>query len=194
MTAASVFKPQECFCVSQMEQVLETTLWEALWPSLTVPEILQMRTAAQAWNDSTRRGLYCEMFFFLMKNEPADVEAFMGTLIGLCDYIWTVEAREAFVGTPPGLCENSRTLETRSIGLRAATRKLCLRGTEKKAGMAGCRRAHRSRGAGFDPFCRFLFLRSVQYEGCQPWCRIRCHGMSSELTRRVCFSRQDRAV
>ena len=44
MTAVSVFKPQQCFGVLQMEQALEGPVRKALWPC--------MRTAAQAWNDS----------------------------------------------------------------------------------------------------------------------------------------------
>ena len=64
----------------QMEQVLDGPLSEALWPYMGVPELLQMRTAAQAWNDSTRY-------------EPADGEAFVGSPFGLCDCIRVVESR-----------------------------------------------------------------------------------------------------
>ena len=82
MTAASVFKPQQFFGVLQMDQVLEGSFWEALWPYLCVPEILHMRTTAQAWNDSTRHGPHCEWFFFLMKNEPAGGATFVGSPFG----------------------------------------------------------------------------------------------------------------
>ena len=37
-------------------------LWEALWPYMSVPEILQVRAAAQAWNDASKYGPYWELF------------------------------------------------------------------------------------------------------------------------------------
>ena len=33
---------------------------------MCVSENLQMRVAAQAWNDASKYGSYCELFFFLM--------------------------------------------------------------------------------------------------------------------------------
>ena len=79
----------------QMEQVLEGLLWEALWLFMSVPEILQMRAAAQAWNNVSRYGPYCEVFLFLMKNESAGGEAFVGTPFGLCDCMRTLDSTNA---------------------------------------------------------------------------------------------------
>ena len=89
--------------------------WEALWPCTGVPEILQMRTAAQAWNIASKYGPYCELFFFLIKNELVEGEAFVGMRFGLCDCIRTVETR----GTvPKGGHED--TLFQGVLGLRPA--------------------------------------------------------------------------
>ena len=54
------------------DEVLEGPLWEALWPPLCVPEVLQMRVTAQAWTDAGKYEPYCELFFFLMRREPDD--------------------------------------------------------------------------------------------------------------------------
>ena len=44
--------------------------WGALWPCLCVPRILKMRGTARALNDTCKYGQYCEVFFFLMQDEP----------------------------------------------------------------------------------------------------------------------------
>ena len=49
------------FCGFGTEQVLEGHLWEALWPYMSVPEILQVRTSAQPWNEASNCGLCCEL-------------------------------------------------------------------------------------------------------------------------------------
>ena len=56
-----------------LERVLEGPPWEALWPHMCVPEILQMHVTAQAWND-VKDGPCCELFLFLMKRGPALTE------------------------------------------------------------------------------------------------------------------------
>ena len=59
---------------------MEGCFWEVVWPCISVLEILQMRTAAQAWNDANQYWPYCELFFFLMKRE-----VLAGSLFGQCD-------------------------------------------------------------------------------------------------------------
>ena len=42
-----------------------------MWPNVTVPEILQMRVTAQAWDDAIKYGPYCELFIiFKINREP----------------------------------------------------------------------------------------------------------------------------
>ena len=40
-----------------------------MWPYLNVPEILQMRGTARKFNDTTKYGPYCELFFVLVHHE-----------------------------------------------------------------------------------------------------------------------------
>ena len=74
-----------------MEQALQRLLW-VLWPHMSVREILQMRTAAQAWNDASVYGSYCELFFCLMKRELADGEVLVG-ISGLRGFMRPWESR-----------------------------------------------------------------------------------------------------
>ena len=85
--------PSSAIRALKMEQVLEGPLWEAQWPYMCVPEILQARVAAQNSNNAGKHGPYCELFFCLMKHEPADGEAQMDLSSGLCDYMRAVESR-----------------------------------------------------------------------------------------------------
>ena len=78
-------------------EVLEGPLWEALWPHLCVPDILQMHVAAKNWNDAGRFGPFCELFFFLMRHELGDGEAAVGSPVDLCEYMPTLNSR----GTEP---------------------------------------------------------------------------------------------
>ena len=94
---------------------------------MSVPEILQMRMAALAWNDSTTYGPFCELFFVLMQSEPAEGEAFVGTSLVFWDYIRIVETR----------C-------TERKGVHAI---LFSSGTKPQAGMEGCRCAQRGRSS-----------------------------------------------
>ena len=56
---------------------------------MCVPEILQLRVAAQAWNNTSKYGPYCELFCFLMRHEPGDGEAVVCSLLGLYGYMLT---------------------------------------------------------------------------------------------------------
>ena len=75
----------------QMEQELEWLLWEALWPYMCVP----VRGTSQNWNNARKYVPCCELCFFLMKHEPADGEALLGSSSLLCDCMRTVESRGA---------------------------------------------------------------------------------------------------
>ena len=55
--------------ISLQMMILEEPSWEAVWPFLNDPEILQMCATAQEFNDATEYGPYFELFFFLMHRE-----------------------------------------------------------------------------------------------------------------------------
>ena len=78
-----------------MEQVLEGPLWEALWPYMYIPKIFQMCVTAQTWNNAGMYGPDGELFFFVMKHEPADGEAPVSSHVGLCDDMRVGETRGA---------------------------------------------------------------------------------------------------
>ena len=59
--------------------MLEGPSWEASRPCLNVPEILQIRVTAQAFNDATKYGPHCELFYFLMKHEQKLTEPHVST-------------------------------------------------------------------------------------------------------------------
>ena len=54
-----------------------------------------MRTSAEAWNNASKYGPYCELFFFFVKNERAKGEEFIGTPFGLCDHVRTIDQSSA---------------------------------------------------------------------------------------------------
>ena len=56
-----------------VEQVVEGPPWEAVWPFMCDPEILQRRVTARKWNDAGRFGPYCEFFFFMVTHELGNV-------------------------------------------------------------------------------------------------------------------------
>ena len=74
-------------------EVLEGHLWEALWPYMCVPQILQMRVASHNWNNASKYGPYCELFFYLMKHEQTDGEELVSSPFVLFDYMRTVKSR-----------------------------------------------------------------------------------------------------
>ena len=74
------------FCRVEMELVLEGHLWEALWPYISVQEILQLRTSARVWNKTSEYGPHCDLFF-LMKSEPTKGEEPIGVSCKFSDYM-----------------------------------------------------------------------------------------------------------
>ena len=61
-------------------------------PYMCGSEILQMRGASQNWNNACKYGPFCELFFFLVKHEPAKGEVSVGSPFGLCEYMPTLES------------------------------------------------------------------------------------------------------
>ena len=80
-------------CVQALVVFLVRSRWSKFWKGpfgrrcshvLCVPEILQMGVKSHNWNNAGKYGPFCELFFFLMKHEPADGEALVGWSFGLC--------------------------------------------------------------------------------------------------------------
>ena len=49
--------------------------------------------ASQNWNKTGENESFCELFFFLLKHEPADGKLLGSSTFGLCDDMRAVESR-----------------------------------------------------------------------------------------------------
>ena len=58
-----------CF---QWSRCWRAFFWEALWLCMRVPDILQVHATTQTWDDKSKSGPYCELFFRLASHETGD--------------------------------------------------------------------------------------------------------------------------
>ena len=49
--------------------------WEAFWPFMSAPDILQMRVTFHEFSDTKKYGLHGELFSFLLRRETSPMEA-----------------------------------------------------------------------------------------------------------------------
>ena len=85
------FPAPRCF---QWSKCWRGPLWEELWSYVCVLEILQLHVAAQAWNNASKYGPYCELFagrwqggwllaFLLLRTDSRSTEPYGGKTRGI---------------------------------------------------------------------------------------------------------------
>ena len=57
--------------VGVLQSLWEKPMWEGVWPCLDPMDSVCLRTASMAWNVPGKYGPHGDLFFFLIRNEPA---------------------------------------------------------------------------------------------------------------------------
>ena len=134
---------------------------------------------------------YCELFFFLMKNEPA--------LLSVCVITCGQWRQERRSWSRRLVCVNTYGLGRPCVLRPRAATRYHFQGALPQASMEVGMRAQRgrgvTRGAGFDPFLSLKRARvGVSMSNVNIGAASTAMAVSSAPTRRVCFVRQDRVV